>query len=203
MAVAVALAAGLTGCVAAPAQPPPGFTDAQVRDVMSVWAAKQSTVYNGHILGALLKVDFVRFVPKSDWAKTIIACENNPGGSQLAFFASKDTKDYARAVCGIEYPPPALKDRLRTPAQLDYTLDYYERVLVPCLRSSGVVVGNVPTKAAFREESSDGGMFAWTPYDEVSSRLKQTDASLAVLKSKCPPSPPGLPDPGQLPEVQP
>ncbi len=200
--VAVVLAAGLTGCVAAPADPPPGFTNAQIHSIMSVWAEKQSTVYSGHIIGAMQKVDFVQFLPKSVWTTEIEDCEVRLGGSPYNASSNKEVNDYARAVCGIEYPPPVLKDRLRTPAQLDYTLDYYANVLVPCLRSSGVVVGDLPTRAAFRMEG-DGGMFAWSPYDEVSNRLRQTPASLAVLKAKCPPAPPGLPDPGQIPALQP
>jgi hypothetical protein len=199
-----ALLVALTGCAPEPAAAPRGYTPAQVDAIMSGWAAKQSSLYAGHILGAQQTVGFVRFETASDWPGVIRSCEDRLGGSTFVSTSSQEANDYARAVCTIEYPSPGIRDRLRTPAQLAYTYDYYVNSLVPCLATSGVAIdrSTIPSRASYRIQD-DGGMFAWSPYDALSASPRQTTASVAALKAKCPSAPPGLPDPGSNPSALP
>ena len=60
---------------------------------------------------------------------------------------------------------PEVHSMLNT-AQLDYLYDYYQQVLIPCLRLHGVVVPEPLT----RSEATDVGRFAgypWNPYGDV------------------------------------
>ena len=206
--VGVALAASvmvLAGCTPEPAEPPPPASPAQITSMMNDWVATQVADDATQVDEPLDDIHFIRFVGAADLSAVMTRCAAGLGARGLTYIdgfataqlpvSAKDRAldQYADAVCTIQYPPAALKLRLRTPQQLDYTYLYYENSLVPCLRSSGVELDPLPSQDVFRERSSSG-LAAWIPYDHLRLSSHRTAAWLAWLKMKCPSAPPGLPD---------
>jgi hypothetical protein len=193
----------LASCSATNAEPPPPApTSAQVDQMMQDWAARQSSAYSDHILGWQRPVAFERFVAPASRTRALAACISQVSQGEFSSLSSRqnfDTTfgsdsvakfDFASAVCSIRFPPSSLRAQLRTPAQLDYTYDYYTKELLPCLRSFGIGVKGMPSATDFREDSQHG-LVAWSPYAALDVRTTLAPP-LSVLQGKCPPAPPGL-----------
>ena len=90
-------------------------------------------------------------------------------------------------TCSAQYPVPPSSFGLFSEAQRRYLYDYYTRVTVPCIESSGLTVESVPTREEFMAPQQHL-LGLWHPYRSVRT---ETDMSY-LSKTKCPYVPEGF-----------
>jgi len=90
-------------------------------------------------------------------------------------------------TCSAQYPVPPSSYGLFSEAQRGYLYDYYTRVTVPCIESSGLTVDSVPTREEFMAPETHM-LGLWHPYRSVRT---ETDMSY-LSKTKCPYVPEGF-----------
>jgi hypothetical protein len=203
---ALALALAMSGCApAAPPAAPPAPKAREIQVMMNVWAERQLVLFQSQALEPIPATPFLSFAKPDEWEAVYSSCVYGMGASQPHYLTTdgpqppsvsspnQESEYIANVRCSLEYPRPSLKARLRTVKQLEYTFAYYRSTLIPCLRSSGVRVYQVPNAAAFLA-GAENGLTAWNPYDDFLAAPTQNAASFSALRAKCPPTPPGLPD---------
>ena len=221
-ALALLAVLGLAGCSADAIAAPPAPTTTQIPSLMSVWPDYEAGLINYNSPATLTGVSFVRFVADSDWVRVMTSCTARFGVTDIVYHPDHTSsaeatstpqqwkRDLANGSCIIEYPPVSVRARLKTPQQLDYIYSYYTNELLPCMRTAGVTVAKLPSRARFHLISRNG-FTLWSPYSSIGSSPLGTDsvifsdglaqvpiASHAVshattaLLGKCPPLPPGV-----------
>ena len=189
---------------------------------MRAWPAYEAARINSNSPAALEAIKFVAFVPDDHWTFVMTSCAAEYGVTDIEYHADHTSsaeptttthqwaRDFANGACTIQFPPIAVKKRLKTPKQLDYIYDYYVSDLVPCMATEGFEVKNVPVRERFKLISRNG-LTLWSPYASLeadharvrsfvsSDGLAQvpvpdtvTDPRLLVLLAKCPALPPGV-----------
>lgn len=207
----VASALVISACAPARAQPPPDPTAAEVTSMMNSYVAQQTEQLGFGFPKVWGAVSFERFVRDSDRPIVLDSCVRDLGVTGVRFSADATTTSadatpdeallqrLAIQACALRYPALALRSYLMTNAQLNYMFDYYQNVLVPCLRSSGYLV-SLPGREQFVNNGSRE-FYVWNPYDDgslfaIGQRSPGIDLEEApstadgqLLIAKCPPRP--------------
>jgi len=192
----VALAFALVGCTTATPDPP-GITASQRKaataaDLSLRWAEVQG----GDRSFLRPQVKIVRYVNYLDAGTTLVACMNKAGYRDVTWTLStgiidKSVKpvnrfpvEVAIYVCEAEYPSDPLELGYLSDAQEQYLYSYWADETVPCMRSHGAVVANLPPVGEFGEGYEDVG--ALNPFTHATYR---TGSSESFLLAACPPYP--------------
>ncbi len=195
LAVAVAAALLLTGCVTV-VEPPPGDMTVAERDQ----ALADFMDYAWQITeldDALRPVDpEVEFIAPNEWGPALATCMNDKGypsySGEANFLSSGHTVEpdenerLSLFLCSVGHQVDPLTYEPLNDAQRDFVYDYYQRSLVPCLLRAGVPVIDPPSRELFVANST-----AWNPYlmlpDDVLAALLDDGEVIA----RCPPDPAG------------
>lgn len=118
------------------------------------------------------EVELVRFVSSEEAAEVHRACMVEAGYENFNVIvgaiyggASIDER-VAIYSCTAKYPTLPSTYGLFSEAQLDYLYDHYIHVTVPCIESTGISVGEVPSREDFVKPPSY--LFdTWVPYRQL------------------------------------
>jgi len=157
-ALAIAGVLLLSACTGTSIPAPPAPTESQIDSLMTVWPGYEANIIRSGAAFTLEGASFVRFVPDAAWYQTMTRCTAALGRTTV------DAND----ICLIEYPPESVRDRLKTPRQLDYIYSYYVGELVPCMRARGYAPSKLPTRSSFHTLSRNG-LTLWSPYATLGS----------------------------------
>jgi hypothetical protein len=200
-ALAVALAASVSLLTAVPrADVPAGISASQKHAAtMDNLDARWSALTSGVGLERP-RVAIVRYTNYLNFGPTVASCLNRDGygvrwtakdGIVAQPLRLKDQFPYQRArfLCESQYPQEPAELGYLSQQQARYLFDYWESSLVPCLRSQGITVADIPPIADSRGGYRLVGP-ALNPYSHVLSSPKGMIVSL--LYGRCPPFPAAL-----------
>ena len=190
---AVLLAA--TGCSAAPPPKPTAADTAVLMELQldTVWdetglddalrpevqpAASGDRVDDGFIFaGCMMNREWSGYMADTNSATYRSLSEATSDGERRDWYACYAAHPATGALASI--------------AQYDYVYDYYQDVLIPCLRGNGFAVDDAPTRNEFRTSTGPNSfMFipiVWNPYYLIEGY--SGPGSLPV-EEKCPATPP-------------
>ena len=134
-------------------------------------------------------VKVVRFIGPDEAKQVYSDCMTESG---FPFYGANgptdDADNYERLaiyICTAKYPQPPATYGLYSAAQHDFLYDYYLDTLIPCVRSSGIKLNDVPSRDEYKSTTS----FSWSPLDQLS---KVGDDLRFVIESRCPAYPSGF-----------
>jgi hypothetical protein len=200
-AAAVILAAAslcvlLAGCATA-APDPPSISAAQRRaateaDLNQRW----EQVAPGNPSYLRPTVPIIRYVNYVDEGPVLAKCMREAGYPHVAWsltggIVDTDVKpvdrfpvEVAIYVCEAQYPSDPLELGYLSDAQQKYLYTYWNTDTVPCLRSHGALVGDLPPVGVFGEGYED--VAAFNPFDHAKLPRGVTQSYLLAV---CPPYP--------------
>ena len=200
VAAAAALLLVLTGCSTQVA-PQPGLTGGELsalRQQQSDLAWQRTGVSDALRPPA----PEVHYVTGEEWARFLADCMNvagfdnytASGGGLGTEFVVRPADEAQREVISFYLCQSAVAlegqdDFWFNPAEVEYSYDYYQEVLIPCLASHGVVVFQAPTWSEFVDANGQ-----WNPYFAVSSATKPRLVADDSILAECPATPPGMTD---------
>lgn len=137
------------------------------------------------------------FITVNEWGAAYAGCMNAAGfdnytsqGDGVVYSQSdgqpSDAETVAKYTCDLQVAVSPEESGILSSAQLQYTYDYYQQALVPCLRVHGVELDAVPTREEYLEGPSGWNPY-WTTFDGNYSRIM----AATDLRRDCPPDPPG------------
>ena len=173
----------LTGCAAPAAAPEGGLTPVEAREYQSAVIDRmwQFTGLDDSLRPEVepKTVDFV------EWASLMNECNQIQITDDPEMQTEQAVSLYA---CRARLQLSAESLGLLNSAQLDYLYDYYQDPLIPCLRSRGVLVPDILTRA----EATDVGRFGnypWNPYNGIVDFVREEPEDVATWHN-CPAFPP-------------
>lgn len=195
-AVLAALCLLLAGCTAA-APDPASITAAQRKAATDAdLAMRWDQVSPGNPTYPRPHVKIVKYVNYLDEGQVLAACMRKAGYPHVAWtlmggIVDTDVKpvdrfpvEVAIYICEAKYPDDPLELGYLSDAQEEYLYTYWSNDTVPCLRSHGAILGNLPPVGQFGEGYEDVG--ALNPF----THAKLPDGiSQAYLLATCPPYP--------------
>jgi hypothetical protein len=200
---AVAMVLALAGCATVTA-PPAGLTAAEIDEIRRsnlnrAWA--ETGLYPDERPAAPIPIT----LPPGDQAAAFTTCMNNAGFDNYRFTQRADGsimmsvtigeesegERLTRYICQASFEREGQYDQALNDPQLDYLYDYHRDVLVPCLEQRGFEVENPPTRGEFHSFYG-----SWHPYYALSEDDGERLRATPDLLWRCPPMPPGIPDPG-------
>lgn len=193
-AIAAALVAVvLAGC--SDVSPPPGPTASQLPTLISKAEGYGPAGYERY------DVTFVRFISLSEWPTVMTKCLESHGVTTVDFRLMQPgpysypvdphgSGALARALgaCSLQFPSQSLAPTLRTRAQWSYQWSYLTHEFSSCVRAAGELVSPFPTRSEYLSEALTSAIAS--PWSNVT--LGSNGAPLAVVKSRCPETAPGL-----------
>ena len=105
-----------------------------------------------------------------------------------AVFGSTNFERLALYTCSAQYPVAPSNMNLFSDAQLGFLYDYYQTSVIPCLRSAGVKVVDVPSLQDFEETANSQLYSAWSPYAELTA----STLDRYIYSERCPNYPEGF-----------
>jgi hypothetical protein len=192
----VALSVLLAGCTAATPNPP-SISAAQRKaateaDLNERWAQ----VLPGNPTYARPTVPIIRYVNYLEEGPVLAKCMHQAGYPHVAWslkggIVDTDVKpvdrfpvEVAIYICEAQYPSDPLELGYLSDAQQKYLYQYWNDETVPCLRSHGVILKNLPPVSQFGEGYED--VAALNPFDRSTPPVGVTEA---YLLTACPPFP--------------
>jgi hypothetical protein len=186
----------LAGCAATPPDPA-SITAAQRKAATDAdLAMRWDLVSPGNPTYARPKVKIVEYVNYLDEGRVLASCMHHSGYPHVAWtlaggIVDTDVKpidrfpvEVAIYICEAKYPDDPLELGYLSDAQEEYLYTYWGNETVPCLRSHGAIVSDLPPVGQFGEGYEDVG--ALNPFDHA----KLPDGiSQAYLLAACPPYP--------------
>jgi hypothetical protein len=103
-------------------------------------------------------------------------------------FGSTNFERLALYTCSAQYPVAPSNMNLFSDAQLGFLYDYYQTSVIPCLRSAGVKVVDVPSLQDFEETANSQLYSAWSPYAELTA----STLDRYIYSERCPNYPEGF-----------
>jgi hypothetical protein len=190
-----ALSVLLVGCTAPPPDPA-SITAAQRRAATEAdLAMRWDQVSRNHPGYPRPKASIVEYVNYLDEGPVLVACMRRSGYPHVTWSLSGGIVDADKApdrfrldvaiyLCEARYPEDPLELGYLSDAQEEYLYSYWSNETVPCLRSHGAVVANLPPVGQFGEGYEDVG--ALNPFTRA--RLPR-GITQAYLVATCPPYP--------------
>lgn len=186
----------LVGCTAAPPDPT-SITAAQRKAATEAdLSLRWEQVQPGNPTFHRPRVTIVKYVNYLDEGNVLATCMRRAGYPEVTWtltggLVDTDVKpvdrfpvEVAIYVCEAKYPSDPLELGYLSDAQEEYLYTYWSDETVPCLRSHGANVANLPPVGQFGEGYEDVG--ALNPFSHIKL---PTGASQSYLLATCPPYP--------------
>ena len=183
MPLAAVLALLLTGCAAERTAPPGGLSPQELRTYHSS-VADRMWRFTGLDDALRPEVSFVTSDLKG-WVEAMDVCWESFDVDDPKAQPELAVKLYA---CRAHTQQTAETLGLLNTAQLDYLYDYYQDRLIPCMRSRGLDINDVMSRA----DATDVGRFAsypWNPYSGIRDFVREDPDDVATWRM-CPAFPP-------------
>jgi hypothetical protein len=188
----------LTGCTVV-AAPEPGLTAEEKQAIREkqtegLWAA------TGLYPDQRPAPPPVTVVSLDDWAAAYVKCMNNAGFASYkavdggGFTSEPENSELERLsnyLCQMSFELEGEFDNRYSAAQIEYLYEYYSEELVPCMAARGYPPDSVPTRSEFVAQ-----LGSWHPYFAMHAGDWTTMFGDPSVLAECPPTPPGIPDPG-------
>jgi hypothetical protein len=191
-----ALCAILTGCTAA-VPDPPSITAVQRKaateaDLKIRW----QQVEPGNPTYLRPTVPIIRYLNYLDEGPVLAKCMHEAGYPHVAWtlnggIVDTDVKpvdrfpvEVAIYICEAQYPSDPLELGYLSDAQQKYLYEYWSNETVPCLRTHGAIVGNLPRVGQFGEGYEDVAVFNPFTHATLPHGITQS-----YLLTACPPYP--------------
>lgn len=173
----------LTGCADQLTAPPSGLSKAELSAYQSA-VTDRMWGFTGLDESLRPEVDVVT-LDLADWVVAMEACNDEYVVDDPEMQTELAVAQYA---CRARYQQSAEQLGLLNTAQLDYLYDYYQDRLIPCIRTRGLHVPDVPSRA----EAVDVGQFGsypWNPYNGIVNFTRE-DLEDVLTWRLCPAFPP-------------
>lgn len=193
-ALAIAVAAAVTGCTTTPREVPGPTADELKAFGQFVLDNKWRSIELP--AGAIRRPAIApeRYIDQLEYTEVIYGCVNDYGVHdyrQLTTFAQarrlkkSGGGDYFNELafyeCSARFPVELDALGFRSNAELTQIYEHFQRWVVPCLATYGYTVTNAPSREDFLED----GVVFWSPLEDLFREGKISDLRYAELREDC------------------